>query len=232
MRPLENRFDDRETLAAKLAASVAADLEAAIASRGDATLVVSGGSTPRPFFQALARRPLDWDRVTVTLADERWVASEDEASNEALVRRELLVAEAAAARFLPLKNAAATPEEGRDACEAALSELRRPFDVLVLGMGGDGHTASLFPEAAELAAGLDPEGSRLCLAVRPRMAPHPRMSLTLPALLASRRIVLHLTGEEKLGVYERALRAGAEEELPIRGVLRRSADRVELWWAA
>jgi len=228
MRPRERRFDDRETLARELAASVAADLTAATAAHGDATLVVSGGSTPLPFFQALAKRRLDWPRVTVTLADERWVDPGDEASNEGLVRRELLVAEAAAARFVPLKNAAATPEEGRDACEAALAKLRRPFDVLVLGMGGDGHTASLFPGAAEL----DPEGSRLCLAVRPAAAPQARMSLALPALLGSRRIVLHLVGEEKLGVYERALTAGPVEELPIRAVLRRAADRVELWWSA
>lgn len=232
MRPRERRFDDPGTLAGELAESVAADLRAAVSSDGEATLVVSGGSTPRPFFHALARLPLGWDRVTVTLADERWVAPDDEASNEALVRRELLVAEAAAASFLPLKNAAATPEEGRDACEQALAGLRRPFDVLVLGMGGDGHTASLFPGAAELAAGLDPEGARLCLAVRPRSAPHPRMSLTLPALLASRKIVLHLVGEEKLAVYRRALQPGPLEELPIRAVLRRATDRVELWWAA
>ncbi len=171
MRPQERRFTDREALAQELAASVAADLEAAVTKDGAAT-----------------------------------------------------------ARFLPLKNAAETPEEGRGACETALGELRRPFDVLVLGMGGDGHTASLFPEAAELAAGLDPAGARLCLAVYPPTAPHPRMSLTLPALLASRRIVLHLTGEEKLRVYERALGEGAEEELPIRAVLRRAAERVELWW--
>lgn len=232
MRPREKKFDDRETLARELASSVAADLRTAMERRGDATLVVSGGSTPRPFFQALAHRPLDWARVTVTLADERWVAPDDKASNEALVRGALLAGHAAAARFLPLKYAAATPEEGRDACESALAKLRRPFDVLVLGMGNDGHTASLFPRAAELADGLDPEGSRLCLAVRPPAAPHARMSLTLPALLQSRRIVLHLVGEEKLGVYERALGEGPAEELPIRAVLRRAAARVELWWAA
>jgi 6-phosphogluconolactonase len=230
-RPQERRFENRDVLARNLAASIAASLRATIETEDTATLVVSGGSTPRPLFAALSQTHLDWARVAVTLADERWVEPDDEASNESLVRRHLLIAEAAAARFVPLKNTAATPEEGHDVCETSLRALHRPFDVLVLGMGGDGHTASLFPGATELAEGLDTTTSRLAIAVHPPMAPYPRMSLTLSALLASRRIVLHLTGEEKLDVYERALLPGMEEELPIRAVLSRGTPRVELWWA-
>ncbi len=227
----ENLFEQRQELASSLADSIAADLEAAIGERGAASLVVSGGSTPWPLFQELSRRSLPWNRVWITLADERWVDIDDEASNEAMVRRLLLVDEAAAARWVGLKNDAATPEEGRDEAEERLRPIQRPFDVVVLGMGGDGHTASLFPDASELAAGLDPESDHLCLAVRPPEAPHPRLSLTLMALLDSRRIVLHLTGDDKRDVYRLALADGPAEELPIRAVLRGAADRVELYWA-
>jgi 6-phosphogluconolactonase len=228
----EKLFSDRQELAPSLARSIAADLDAAVGRRGLASLVVSGGSTPRPLFAELCRHRLPWDRVAVTLADERWVDADDEASNEALVRRHLLVGEAAAARWTGLKTGGATPEEGRDEAEERLRQMPRPFDVVVLGMGTDGHTASLFPAAPELAAGLDLESGRLCLAVHPPAAPHPRISLTLRALLDSRRIVLHLTGEDKLDVYRRALADGPVEEMPVRAVLRATLPlRVEMYWA-
>lgn len=227
----EHRFADPRQLARELARSIAGDLAAAVDRRGAAALVVSGGSTPRPLFAALRRRELPWERVWVTLADERWVPAADAASNEALVRRHLLADAAAAARWLGLVNEAPTPEDGRDECERRLRALPRPFDVVVLGMGADGHTASLFPGAAELAAGLDPRSPRTCLAVHPARAPHPRLSLTLAALLDSRRIVLHITGEEKWAVYRRALEPGPAEELPIRAVLRGAGDRLQVYWA-
>ena len=216
-------------LAAGLADSVARDLRSAISERGEASLVVSGGSTPRPFFEDLSQRPLPWSHVQVTLADERWVSPDDDASNERLVRQHLLVKKARKAKLIGLKTPAATPEEGREACEQALERIDRPFDVVVLGMGGDGHTASLFPDAAELEAGLDPSSSQTCLAVRPPEAPHPRISLTLAALLNSRRLILHITGDEKMAVYKRASEPGPATELPIRAVL--ESGRVEVWWA-
>ncbi len=203
--------------------------QAATSERGTASLVVSGGSTPKPLFEHLSRQSLAWDRVRVTLADERWVPADHEASNERLVRRHLLVGEAAAAELIGLKTPDPTPEAGREACERALARLPRPFDVVVLGMGGDGHTASLFPDAPELGAGLDPETGHTCLAVRPPAAPHPRMSLTLSAITGSRKLVLHITGEDKRQVYLSASKPGPAEELPIRAVL--ESGRVEVWWA-
>ncbi len=227
--PQVRRFDHRDALAAALADRVAEDLRSAIAERGTASLVVSGGSTPRPFFERLSRRPLAWDRVVVTLADERWVAPDDEASNQRLARRHLLVEDAAAATLVGLKTPQATPEAGREACARALAAVPRPFDVMTLGMGGDGHFASLFPDALELGDGLDPGNDRTCLATRPQAAPHPRMSLTLAAILDSRRLVLHLAGDEKWEVYRRASEPGPVEELPIRALL--ASGRVEVWWA-
>ena len=222
-------FEDRGELATALAESIAEDLLAAVEARGSASLVVSGGSTPKPLFEALCVQDLPWEKVGVTLADERWVSPEHEASNEAMVRSLLLRERAASAQLVGFWNEAPSPEEGAAATAEALGSLARPFDVLVLGMGDDGHTASLFPGAAELGDGLDLDWELPVLAVRPSHAPHPRLSLSLRALLESRRIVLHITGEEKQQVLERALWDGAEEELPIRAVLRRA--EVEVYWA-
>ena len=223
------QFANPEDLAVALSDNVAEQLRAAITDRGEASLVVSGGSTPQPFFEHLSQQPLPWGQVRVTLADERWVPADHEASNERLVRHHLLVGEAGAATMVGLKSSASTPEEGREACEQTLAQISRPFDVVILGMGGDGHTASLFPDAPELAAGLDAATPETCLAVRPPAAPHARMSLTLRALLDSRRLILHITGEGKQAVYRRALEPGPAEELPIRAVL--ASGRVEVWWA-
>ncbi|MEM9595680.1 MAG: 6-phosphogluconolactonase [Acidobacteriota bacterium] len=228
---LEARFDSPNKLADALAESLAADLRVAIQERGEASLVVSGGSTPVPLFAGLARQLLPWHQVTVLLADERWVDPGHDASNEGLVRRHLLVDEAEGAQLVGLKNDAATPEEGWEACEAALTAVPRPFDVVVLGMGADGHTASLFPGAPELGDGLDPAGERLCLPVRPPGAPHPRMSLSLAALLASRRCVVHITGDEKWRVYRRALAKGPVGSLPIRAILARGREPIDVYWA-
>ena len=228
-RDAEHRFEDRQVLAEALGLRIAGDLRSAIAGRGTASLVVSGGSTPRPFFEHLSRQPLAWERLRVTLADERWVSADHPDSNERLVRESLLVGAAGAATLIGLKTPEETPEEGREACERALAAIPRPFDVVVLGMGDDGHTASLFPGTPELGDELNPGTERTCLAVRPREAPHPRMSLTSAALTAGRRLVLHLTGESKWQVYRRALEAGPVTELPVRAVLR--SGRAEVWWA-
>ena len=230
MRLREHRWDDAEGLAQTLADFLADDLSRAIADRGRASLVVSGGGTPIPLFRKLRRKILDWSRVRITLADERWVAPDHPDSNEASVREELLRDHASPAIFVPLKNDAATPEQGQAACELALSSFRFPLDVVVLGMGADGHTASLFPGAPELPVGLDLRGTARCVAVRPPIAPLPRISLTLSALLDSRRRILHITGSDKREVFARALDEGPVEDLPIRAVLR-NAPSLDLFWS-
>jgi 6-phosphogluconolactonase len=229
--PAFKEFKDSATLVAVLAGQVADLLRAAIKERGRASLVVSGGSTPVPFFAALSELVLNWKQVTITLADERWVDPTDADSNEHLVRLHLLQNRAAAAHFVGLKTGAATAVQGEEECADRLALLPRPFDVLILGMGNDGHTASLFPQASRLNEALAMDSGRLCMGITPPVAPHERMTLTLPALLESRQIILHLVGLGKREVYERAMAKGPVAEMPIRAVLGQSTTPVTVFWA-
>jgi 6-phosphogluconolactonase len=229
--PVFREFACSATLAERLAACIAERLAAGIETRGSASLVVSGGSTPIRLFDELSRTAADWGRTSVTLADERWVEPTHDDSNERIVRRHLLRNHASTARFVGLKTAAATATEGECECARRLAGVPRPFDVVLLGMGNDGHTASLFPGASGLRGALDPHCTKTCTAIAPPAAPHARITLTLPALLDSREIVLHMTGHEKRRVYERALEGGSAEAMPIRAFLRQSTVPVTVWWA-
>jgi 6-phosphogluconolactonase len=215
--------------AATLAAAIAADLRAALVRRARASLVVSGGRSPALMFAHLARHALDWQRVQITLADERWVASDDPASNEALLRATLLRGAAAQARLVGLKNAAATPAAGAAEAWTAIGAMPRPFDVLVLGMGDDGHTASLFPGSAALAAALEDSAPPGCLEMRSPTVPHARLSLNLAALLDSRRIYIQIRGAEMAGVPARARgRGGGRAADPGHSQSERRAGRCVL----
>lgn len=220
---------DASTLTAALAQHVARWLKEDLVKQDQAVLVVSGGKSPVPLFQALAAQSLPWERVIVTLADERWVPPSHEDSNEALVRAHLLKGRAAKAQLMPLWTGDATPEAAVPAVSKTLDALPHPFSQVILGMGEDGHIASLFPGAAELALGLSTEAP--ALAVRPLHAPHPRLSLSLRALLQSRDIALMISGQTKRHVLEQALGEGPVEDLPVRAILRQTAVPVSIFWA-
>ena len=220
---------DRDALAARLAADVAARLASAIEARGGATLVVSGGSTPEPFFERLAEIPLEWEKVLVTLADERWVPADHPDSNAALVRGTLLRGAAAGATLVELHTDAPTPEAGLDAVAKRLAAVPRPFDVVVLGMGGDGHTASLFPDAPELEHAMSATDVPVA-AAHPPSVTQARITLTRAALVDSVARVLHVTGEDKRAVLERAL-ADEPRLAPIARVLDEAPDGTTIYWA-
>lgn len=229
MALIEKKYADKAELNAQFSESIAALLRSGIEQNGRASLLVSGGRTPQPLFAELSKKALDWSKVDISLVDDRWVDTDHEASNEAMVRAHLLVNNAAAASFTGLK----TPDEDAvnavNTCTENLADIHTPFDVLILGMGEDGHTASLFPCSEQVDAGLDLRSGEQYIAVTPTTAPHQRMSLTLPAILSSRNIFLHLTGETKLDVLAQAQQVAAEREMPISAVLSR-AD-VTLVWA-
>lgn len=225
------RYPDLETLTDVLAQRVTAELREALAARGRAGLIVSGGKSPIKLFEALRTQTLDWSRVFVTLADERWVETDEATSNERLVRDVLLRDAAAAAHFAGLKNAAPTPELGAAAAWALLADWPRPFDLVLLGMGDDGHTASLFPGSPHLAMALDEAAAPGCIGMLATAAPVSRLSLNLSALLDSRRIVILITGAEKWLTYSRACGHGAVAEMPVRAVLRQRRTPVDVVWA-
>lgn len=227
--------ESAEVLALDLAGFVAQRLREGLDERGQALLVVSGGSTPMPFFKALSGMDLDWARVWVTLADERWVPPDHADSNERLVRQGLLQGPAAKARFLPLFNGAASPEAAQVAVDEALASLPWPADVVVLGMGGDGHTASLFPHAPALPNALADGAGPRCLPVVAPVVPNvpvPRLSLTRRALLDAGHLVVHVTGASKLALIKQAMCDGPIEQWPIRLALHQSQVPCEVFHAA
>jgi 6-phosphogluconolactonase len=225
------RYADMDSLSRQVAGDIASRLARAIESRGLASLVVSGGRSPVKLFEQLRVQPLDWSRVCVALADERWVDATDAGSNEKLVRDVLLQDAASAARFLGLKNAAPSPDLGAVSAWETFARVPRPFDVTVLGMGDDGHTASLFPGSPNLRSALNPAAAAGCVGMWAPSAPRARLSLNLSALLDSRRILLLINGEDKWRIYAAASGAGAIEDMPIRAVLRQERTTVEVLWA-
>jgi len=210
---------DAATLAADLAHFVNLRLREGLNQRGQALLIVSGGSTPVPFFEALSRSDLDWSRISITLADERWVPPDHADSNERLVRTHLLKGVAAKALFVPLQSNAISAVQGLPEVAMAIDALPWPADVVVLGMGSDAHTASLFPGSPELSTALDDARPARCVAVSAPPLPNvpvERLSLTRRALLDTRHLVVHVTGAGKRQVLERALQPGPVDAMPIR----------------
>jgi 6-phosphogluconolactonase len=212
-------FESGATLADAAASAVGAQLAAGLVARGRASLVATGGRSPGPVYDRLATADIDWAHVAVTLSDERQVDAASPDANARLLGERLFVGRAAAAQYLPL-----TPY-----AEPALKKLL-PFDAVVLGMGEDGHIASLIPGSSVLEEGLQPDGAAL-IAESPAgfgSPPVARITLTLSALLASRAIFLLIAGEAKRQVISRAA-TGAE--LPVRSILRQGRVPVRVFWA-
>ncbi len=228
---IEQRYEEHRFLFRDLAVDIIDQLDLAIVERGCGSLVLPGGSTPAPLFEVLSHKMMSWEMIWVTLSDEWWLPVDDPESHEGLAARRFLIHEAARSKFVGLKTPGATPEDGWSACEARLAQIPQPFDVAVLGMGNDGHIASLFPGAPELSAAMDLESGHLCHPVHPPDQPAARISLTLPALRAARRVYLLILGQEKWYSYHQALGRGSVEERPIRALLHDPEVTVRVYWA-
>lgn len=211
-------------------------LNQALREKDQASFLVSGGITPAPLYSLLSQRDLEWGKIQVALVDERWVWPHHEASNEAFIRRNLLIHEAEKAPFTGMKNPAKSASEGRAETEERYRKITQPFSLTILGMGLDGHTASLFPHAQALNQALNPLNPHLTTALiaepSPVTGPYiERLSLTLAGLLRSTRLVLLLTGVEKLEVYRRALTCEIVEAMPVSAILGQDQVPVDLYWA-
>ena len=219
-------FPDRESLDEALAAYVVSRLQQGITERGTAHLVVSGGSTPINLFSILADADVEWGRVVVLLADERWVQVDHEDSNERLVRQTLLTGKAKSAQFLSLLPSPDDEISNISGLSTLLRSLPR-FDVVLLGMGEDAHTASLFPCSTALREGLTTEQGALL--TRPRNAPHLRVSMSKQRLQATDCGVVHIVGERKKAVLELARKSENEMRYPISAFL--GPAGFDCWWA-
>ncbi len=210
-------YTDRDRLIFDLADQLASDLRSALSNHDSASFAVPGGTTPGPIFDILSAVHLDWDRVHVMLTDERWVPENHERSNTRLVKDRLLTGPAQAARYVPLYSGHETPEEGIEGMLDVI-EAELPLSVLLLGMGDDMHTASLFPGADRLDDALAPHAPYL-MAMRAPGAPEPRITLTRPVLSGAMSTHIVITGATKREALERARKIGDPKQAPICAVL-------------
>jgi 6-phosphogluconolactonase len=228
MMPKLEAFGSREALYDATASILVDALTNAVAASGRAGFAATGGTTPAPVYDRLATLTAPWDKITVTLTDERFVPPTDPSSNEGLVRRHLLVDEAAKASFAPLYFEGLSHADSARAAEAGV-EAATPFGAVLLGVGPDGHFASLFPGNPVLAQGLDPRSGRLVLDVPPSdPAPDiPRLSLTFAALTRTDLIVLLVTGAAKKALLE----GDVDPALPVAAILKQDRAKVRILWA-
>lgn len=232
---IEKFFDSKEEYNQTLGTDLAQCLTDGIKQDGHAVLMVSGGSSPAPAYKYLSSLDLAWEKISVAMVDERWVDKTHEKSNEQFIKSTLLQDKAAKAPFITMKNDAETAEQGQADCQKEYAALKQTFDVIILGMGPDGHTASLFPHA---------EGLKHALETSDIVAPinaiksdvtgdiTERMTLTLQAIKQAKVIKLLISGEQKLAVYNETKAGDNIADMPLRAVLKQTQVPVEVYWTA
>lgn len=226
-------YPDRAVQAEQLAQLVASELQAAIHTKSKATAAFAGGTTPVLFFKALAKQSVDWSKVAFTLTDERQVAPNNERSNARLLQTHLLDSLEPAASFQALYQLGQTKADLAK-LTGELQQTFLPFDSVVLGMGNDGHFASLFPQASNLALGLDPNSSDVLLEVQAADLPEARISFSLAALLPAKQLHLLITGADKQQLLEQAqanLTARQPRQWPIEALLQQAGDKLTIHYA-
>jgi len=220
--------NNSESLALDLCQCIGEILTEAIRKKGRASMAVSGGSTPISLFKEFSLLSIDWTKIDLTLADDRWVDAKNADSNELLVRTHLIRNKAAKVNFISLKNDAKTAKEGQIYSEKMLRKITLPFDVVVLGMGSDGHTASLFPCSDELPEAMKLNNSNYLISTSPKTAPYERISLTARVILDSKNIFLHLNGSSKLHTLESAMEYKDPNKMPIYTFLK---NGLSIYWS-
>lgn len=233
----EHCFEARDAMADALSVRIAGLLQEALGERSRASLLVSGGRSPEPLYRRLSAQALPWHRVDVALVDERWVPESDSRSNAHMVRQSLLQGPASAATFRGMYSGDDSAEQALPAVERSYRALYKPFDLVLLGMGEDGHIASLFPHAAGLEPALDASGAALCAAIhaRPTVVTGEiteRMTVTLAALMQSRQLFLCIQGEAKLACLRAAMASpGDPVAIPVNALLHQRRVPVSVFWA-
>ena len=244
----ERFYRNRENLFESLTDFCQQTLEKACVENGNASFMVSGGSTPAPLYQRLSRRVMSWEKIDVALVDERWVEPTDESSNQRFIKNTLLQHNASDVRFTGLKTPQPSAEQGLSDATADYESLPNPWDLTILGMGADGHTASIFPNTLSPIEALTVENSEedgdehlqvqdqilAAITAEPSEVTGEnleRMTLSHHGLMKSKRIVLLITGEEKLDVYRQALNEPDHLKMPISAVLQQNQVPLHVFWA-
>ena len=215
-------------MATALAELLSGVIESAVAERGEACLALAGGSTPVAAYRLLDQRALPWKQVTLVPTDERWVGPDDPLNNARMLREQLKAADAAGCRIIQLADPAKSPDQALAEIETLLDELPRPFDLVLLGMGTDGHTASLFPDDRNIEAGLTSE--RSAVKAQPPSQPTARVSLTPRRLADTRGTVLAISGHAKREVLAKAFAGSTVPEPPIARVLASMLVPIQIHW--
>lgn len=221
----------REEVERELCSAITTALQKGIQTNGEASLLVSGGSTPIQLFKLLSKSDIEWKKVRVSLVDERFVKKNDENSNEYLVRNYLLKNNALEANFIPLLIDDTDGEVNLQAAKKLINKIPQPFTVIILGMGTDGHTASLFPDAPQLKLGMDLNFGESLLITEPQAAPFKRISFSRKAILNAKNIYLHYYGLEKKAIIEQVKEAADYEKFPIAGFLNQKQIKIQTYWA-
>jgi 6-phosphogluconolactonase len=226
-------YDTAEEMAGAVAGDVSFVIESALDARGEALVALPGGTSPLPVFARLAAAELDWNRVTIIPTDDRLVPVTNPLSNVAMIGRHFLPK---GARVLPIVVEGATDYRAAGtAADAQLADLEWPPDLVWLGVGADGHTASLFP-GPDLENALDGPKARRAVGLMPdplpAEAPVARVTLSRAAILSARALLLAISGPEKRAVVERAIKDGPLSPTPIGRVLAKAEGSINIHWSA
>jgi 6-phosphogluconolactonase len=215
-----------------LLAELTAYLQRTIQENNHCTLALAGGNTPKPLYEALSKEDLPWKQISITLTDERWVAVDHNDSNENMIKNILLKNVSAESSFIPLKNNASSSEAGAIKADKLLTERLPSLDVVILGMGDDGHFASIFPEVSNLNTLLNTDTINKCLAVSPN-GKQDRISLTYSYLIKAKIIYLLISGEQKKIIIDEVLGGSVTgEKYPIWTLLNQTKCPVKIYWNA
>jgi len=227
-----NAFDSREQVIESLCDNLIESLQKIIDEKQTCSMAIAGGNTPKPLYEHLSKQSIDWDKVNLTLTDERWVEPSNTSSNQNMVWHSLIQDQAAEVNFIPLKNPHTTAPEGKDECEAILKQSIPILDVVVLGMGEDGHFASIFPGMEDTKSLLDINNQEICSAVQPE-GNEARMSLTLAYLLKAKNIYLFITGEEKKRIIDNIVDKNyVDDKYPVSALLLQDTCPVQVYWSS
>ncbi|MDG1707125.1 MAG: 6-phosphogluconolactonase [Emcibacteraceae bacterium] len=230
MKITEHKFESRVELIECLFPTVLEHLKEGLRKSDVASMLLSGGTTPGPLYNKLSNVDLEWEKVWFSPTDERWVEPDHIESNENLIRETLLINKAANANYVGLKSSPSDPFKGQLETEKKVLTLPRPFDVVLLGMGEDGHTASLFPGLESTQKALDMDREPLCAGIKRGGDDVERMTMTLRCLLDAKRVFLFFYGQKKIDVFNEARKA-INDQYPVSYILNQNKIPVSLYWA-